>query len=66
MNGNTKETYKYSVLELYASNLEGLEQFRDGFAIWLGINGGSGGWALDGSEVGESWCSMVDDSHGRR
>jgi hypothetical protein len=35
-----------AVLEGQAADLEGLEEFGDGLAIWLGVGGSSGGGLL--------------------
>lgn len=42
-----------AVLEGHAAEGEGLEEFGDGLAIWLGIGGCPGWWDLSWGEVGD-------------
>lgn len=42
-----------AVLEGEAAESKGLEELGDGLAIFLGVEGGAGGWFLRGCEVGD-------------
>lgn len=48
-----------AVLEGEAAEGEGLEELGNGLAIFLGNEGGAGGWFLRGCKVGDLVSAMI-------